>query len=470
MDSKDLSSSQIIVCADPGEAKSLKSCETNPDFLPLVTPEEFLPSVSRWLTWGGLALLAIFGTAVTLASLLKYKITVKAPAIIRPAGELRIVQALTEGAVKNIAVEPNQLVNKGEAIFYIDDSRLQTQKSQLQGNIQLSQLQLNQINAQIFALDRQIQAETDKLQGTLAAAADGLSLSQRNYQNQQITTAAEVREVEAAVWLAKDELERYQKLAQTGAVSELQLKEKEATLKTAKARLEKMKAYVNPSHAEVAIAEDKIAEERARGEATLAMLNKEREQLIQQRVEIETEIDRERKELKQVEAEITATVVRAPASGIIQELNLRNVSQLVSPGEIIARIAPSDNSLKIKALVASQDINQVQADQEVQMRVSACPYPDYGTLKGTVRAISPDAIMPQDNPASTSSLFRGKIAGVKATNAAYEVTIEPERLTLEIGKRTCTIQSGMEARAEIISREETVLAFILKKTRLIADF
>ena len=379
---------------EEGEVDALDLYENNPRLLPSVKPEEFLPSISRWITLGGLVLLTAFGVAFFLASVLQYKITVKANAIFRPAGELRLVQALTEGYVKHLAVEPNQLVNQGDVIAYIDDSRLQTKKSQLQGNIQLYQLQLNQINAQIFALERQIQAENAQRKHILAGATASLNFSLRNWQNQQITTVAEVREAEAAVELAQDELTRYQKLSHTGAISQLQVKEKETKLQTAIARLKKVRAYINPSGAEVVIAKEKIAEEKARGEATLAMLNKEREELIQQRVEIHNQINRDNQEFAQIEAEITATVIRAPIAGIIQELNLRNISQVVSPGEIIARIAPSNTPIKIKALVASKNINQVAIGQQVQMRVSACPYTDYGTLEGLVTAISPDAIAP----------------------------------------------------------------------------
>ena len=75
---------------------------------------------------------------------------------------------------------------------------------------------------------------------------------------------------------------------------------------------------------------------------------------------------------------------------------------------------------------------------------------------------------PQNNPTSTSFLLRSKIA--PEDSIAYEVTIEPTKLFLGSGNRICAIQSGMEGQAEIISRQEKVLTFILRKTRLIANF
>jgi multidrug efflux pump subunit AcrA (membrane-fusion protein) len=107
--------------------------------------------------------------------------------------------------------------------------------------------------------------------------------------------------------------------------------------------------------------------------------------------------------------------------------------------------------------------------QKVQMRVSACPYPDYGTLKGKVKTISPDAIAPQGNGATTTPTTSAS-QKTAAVGAFYQVTIEPESLSLGRDKHQCAIQLGMEGTVDIISREETVLKFLLRKARLIADW
>lgn len=176
-------------------------------------------------------------------------------------------------------------------------------------------------------------------------------------------------------------------------------------------------------------------------------------------MELLNQLNRDRNELKQVETELTGTVIRASASGIIQQLNLRNTEQVVNSGDAIAQIAPTEAPLVIKAQIHSQDIGKVETGQRVQMRVSACSYPDYGTLPGTVSAISPDAISPQQNGVNTTN----------TASPAYDVTILPERLQLNSNGQNCLIQSGMEGRADIITTEETVLSFILRKARLLTD-
>lgn len=419
--------------------------------------------------------------AIALASVVKYKVTVKAEANVRPTGELRIVNAATEGSIMSISVKENQTVKTGDAIATIDDSRLQTKKSQLQNSIQLQKLQLVQINGQINALNRQISAETEKSDRVVAAAEAELSGRSREYQDKQTTTATDVEEAQANVKAAEAGLKaaqtkrnRYASVAKVGALSQDQFEEAQLAVRqqsqavsAAKAKLHHAIALLNPSNAEVAIASSRIAQEKATGTANIATLNKERDALIGQRIEIQKQLDGDSRELGQVNIELGRTVITATSDGIISRLKLRNNSQTVSAGEEIAEIVPSNAPIVIKAAVALGDKNKLKAGQNVQMRVSACPYPDYGTLKGKVKAISPDAITPQANGANSAATTD---ASQKAAVASfYQVTIEPENLTLGRGEHQCAIQLGMEGTADIISREETVLQFFLRKARLIAD-
>lgn len=493
--------------------------------LPQIEENGFLPPLGRWTTVGGMVMLTFVGIAIAIASVAKYKVTIKAQANLRPAGELRIVQAATEGPIMGVRVKENQVVKKGDVIATIDDSRLQTKKSQLQSNIQQSQLQIVQLNAQISALNNQIRADTDRVNRVVAAARSELQHKSRDYRDRQITTVADVEEAEANVRIAQKELQkgqaelrtaqanfrstvaslaaarskrdRYQSVAQVGALSRNQFEEAQLTVDQQEQAVEAQKATVeaqkqtisrlqqavsaalarrqrtiaalNPSNAEVAIAESRIAQEKASGEVNFATIDKERKALSQQRIEIHKQLERDRRELQQVEIDLRQTSITATADGIISKLNLRNSGQTVRPGEEIAQIVPSDAPIVIKAAVASEDKSKLKEGQNVLMRVSACPYPDYGTLKGKVKAISPDAFVPQANGATTVASTTATSQKAAVAGAFYEVTVEPESLGLYNGKKKCSIQLGMEGRADIISKEETVLQFFLRKARLIAD-
>lgn len=489
------------------------------NFLFLGEEQELLPSLSRWMNWGGLLIAGTVGLAITLSSVFKYNVTVQAPATIRPDGELRIVQAGIEGQVKQIFVKANQEVRAGDTLIKLDDSRLQIQKIQLEDRLQQSKLQLSQINAQIRTQDAQILAETEKGNRAIASTKAELSRSRRDYRDKQITSQADVEEAQAKVKSAREKLQqtqaelevakaisrslqaslntaivrrdRYKTVAEEGALPLDQLEEaqlavnqqkeaieaQQATIKAqqklieqhkqdltaAIASLRRVQAFLNPNPAEVTIATEKISQEKATISALLATLKKERYALIDQQIDLQKKITSDFQELQKLALDLKHTLIKAPGDGIILKVNLRNPGQTVATNSEIAQIAPSNTPLIIKALVTAQDVNKVKTTQKVQFKVSACPYPDYGTLKGKVRQISPDAI-PFKNYSAISSTEANNL-----DRTFYEVTIEPESLTLKQGVNQCIIQLGMEGKVEIISREETILQYLFRKARLLAD-
>jgi HlyD family secretion protein len=455
----------------------------NQKLLPSIQSEEFLPSVSRLTSLARLLLVGSVGASIILCSWMKYNVTVKANAVVRPTGEIRLVQSKIEGTVKSILVKENQLVKQGEAIAYLEDAQLQIKNSQLQGNIQQDKLQIMQINAQMKALDSQISAEAIVAERTVASAKADLQRNQREYQQRQITTSSELLAAQANLQKAKAELQkaqadlsfaqmdrdRYQLLSQNGAIGSREFEQKKLVVKQtqaileaekkavdiAQAQVKSAKAAVNPTTATVAIAQERITQETARGKAAIATLKKEKQALIQRRVAIQNQLGQSQKELQQVANQQQDTIVRATSDGIILKLNLRNPGQVLRVSEAIAEIAPKNAPIVIKAIIPTQEIKNVAVGQKVQLRIDACPYPDYGTLKGVVETISPDAITPTSNTTSAASYF--------------EATIQPQSLTFGNGKRQCQLQSGMEAKANIISQEETALQFILRKARLVTD-
>jgi HlyD family type I secretion membrane fusion protein len=444
--------------------------------LPTVQPDEFLPPMSRWVKFGGLIIVGTFSLAIAASAIARYKVTVKGQAVIRPTGELRLVQAAAEGKILTVGVAENQTVRKGDVIATIDDSQLQTKKQQLFTAIQQGQLQALQINAQIQALDSQIAAEANRNDRAVASSKAELVQKSRDYHDRKMTAISQVdeaqarqRSAEAALKSAQVKWERYKPLAQSGALSkdelekaQLSVEQQQQEVAAALAGVHRAQTAIDPTDAEVAIATARIDQEQAAGAGAIANLNKERQALIQQRIQIQQQIATNQQDLQQIEIDLKHTKITATADGIIAKLNLRNADQTVAAGQEIATIVPSDAKLIIRALIGAQDLDKVKVGQKTQLRVSACSYTDYGTLQGNVQAISPDAIaLPSSN--STEKAPQPEAPQI------YQVSIEPQTVVLKQGGKECRIQSGMEGKIDIISKEETVLQWLLRKARFIAD-
>lgn len=421
--------------------------QINPNLVAPVTPDLFLPPINRWLSLGGMVMLSGVVSAIAFTAFFEYRVTVKAPAQIRPEGELRLVETVRGGKIAEIAVKPNHKVQKGDIIAYIDDFALKQDRQQLQSNLEATEAQIVQLQKLIDSKNKQIAAQKQQIQSEIAASKLELSLARNNYQDSQIDRNTALKTAQANFDLAQDELTRYQNLAQSGAIAVLQLKEKESAYRNAQAQLEKAIAQLDPNDDGIQIARKNIERANARGNATIALLQQEQQTLLQEQIKLEERLKSDRQKLRKIEAELNDLIIRTPVSGTIQELNLRNKGQVTAEGKAIATIAPSESSLIIKAAVATSEISLIEIGQPVRMRVSSCPYTDYGMLSAQVTAISPDVI-------------------TQAESNAYEVKIQPQDTVLQQGTRKCTIQSGMDGRADIITEEETLLRYLIRKLKI----
>jgi multidrug efflux pump subunit AcrA (membrane-fusion protein) len=538
----------------------------DPDYATVqsVTPEEFLPTISRWASVGGVVMVGSFGAAVGLSTILKYKVTVQAPASVRPMGELRVVQSTIEGSIESISIQEHQVVQKGELIATVRDlrleSKLETKRNQLIGDTQKAKQQIGAINAQIStsdaqirssdgqirssdaqipARDRQGMAERERSHRAISVIRAELSRAQRDYHDKQIISRAEVAEAEAHWRTAQKEQQvavvelkiaaanlksiqagyqfalmksqRYQSVASKGAISRNQVEEAQAataqqfqsiaaqeatilkqeqivarlgeSVLAAAAKIRRIQTTLDPSQSESTVLVQKIAGEQANDRAAIAVrqqerqrlmqerqrliqerqrLIQERQRLVQQRLEVFSQIATNDREIAQIATDLKPTPILAPISGTIQDLNLRNNAQVVHPGDRIAQIMPTGTPLNIKAFVAISDISNVKIGQTVQMRVSACPYTDYGVGSGKVVQVSADA-----KSIDKSGGNNGSGTPQSAASGVYEVMIKPDTLTLDRGGHKCEIRSGMDGRTDIISKEESVLEFMLKKARIL---
>jgi multidrug efflux pump subunit AcrA (membrane-fusion protein)/DNA-binding NarL/FixJ family response regulator len=416
----------------------------NLNVLPTIELEQFIPPLDRVTKIGGTILFSLFATAILLTSILKYKVTVKAPAVVRPSGELRLVQAAIAGKISRINIKENQNVEAGFAIAILDDSQLLLQQLESEKNLKQSQKQIEQINIQVNEIKKEIKAQTKVISKLIASGKANLKLKNRDYRDKKITTATEFTRAKAAAKLAKEELARYRKLVNTGAISRLQISEKEANLEQAQARVEQVRATLNPSQARIEIAAQQLDREIAEQEAKIAALDREKESLVEKKIIIDRQLDRE-------------LILRSPITGIVQELNLRNQNQIVSSGEIVATVAPTQTPLVVKASVASGEINKIEKGQLVELRVFACPYTDYGTLPGQITAIAPDISNPGNKEITDPD------------TGTYEITIQAKYLVWQGNSRECRLQSGMGAIADIVTQEERILTFWLRKARLLTN-
>lgn len=370
------------------------------------TQEEFLPSVHLWVRSAGLVLLGSSAAGVALMAMWPYRVVVRGPGVVRPSGETIVINAPFAGRVRQVLVQPNQTLQRGQVLAVLDPADLEGKQ------LQLSQSQR--------ALVLQARALVNQGQAALKAAE------------------LEVEKSQASLRFAEAEHRRFQQLAGTGAITATQLEEKIENNNVARANLAK--------------ARQAVSEQRSR--------------LVSEQAELKKELAINQAEVGQISRDLARTAVTAPGPGVLFSLNLRNPGQMLAGGEELARIAPSQAGLLVKVLVPSQDISNVEVGQRADLRIAGCPYPDYGTLKAQVASIAPEASLPP----AVERVAGSAAAPPPLQAGGYEVTLRPDGTVLRSRTRRCNLRIGMDLQADITTKEETVLGFLLRKARLTTGF
>ncbi|MCX5930672.1 MAG: HlyD family efflux transporter periplasmic adaptor subunit [Cyanobacteria bacterium] len=336
-----------------------------------------------------------------------YRVVVRASGTARPGGETSLVHASREGRVTEIRIQPNQVVEQGQLIAVLDPADLEGRELKLQQDRS--------------ALERQLESQRKEDR----AALQGAQL--------------EVEKTMATLDLANSEYQRYSQLVESGAASREQMEEKAASLSVARSNLAKTRR--------------EVTQQQSRGESAQARLA---QQLVENRA------DR-----AQLARDLGRTLVRAPVSGIVFSVALRNPLQVVAAGQELARIAPRGTELLVKVLVLSEDIANVEAGQRADLRLAGCPYPDFGTLRARVISVAPDALASGAAPDPGSTLPATGPGNAGEGSSSYVVTLRPEHTQLRSSSRSCALRVGMDLTADIVTRVETVLQFLLRRTRLL---
>ena len=179
--------------------------------------------------------------------------------------------------------------------------------------------------------------------------------------------------------------------------------------------------------------------------------------LLDHQGELKTKLEQRRNRLAQVQQKIEKLVVYAPAAGTLYELKLNTLGQDVGADETIAKIIPTGVALQIKAVIPDTEIQKVEVGHRTHMTLSNCAPVSFGPMRGNVSSIEP------------TGSRTGSSTNFASRQDSYVVTVAAQTQTLQVGPRTCDLLPGMKGKLTIITRQEKLLNFFLRKLRLQAS-
>jgi hemolysin D len=157
--------------------------------------------------------------------------------------------------------------------------------------------------------------------------------------------------------------------------------------------------------------------------------------------------------------------LRSPVDGLVQRVDVTTTGGVVTPAQSLVTIVPDGTPLIVEASLSNEDIGYVRAGQDVDVKVDTFPFQKYGTLKGKLIWISPDADeKSQGNDDSKGGASSGKSSPDPKSSKpsyVYKVHIRPDNTNFVVDGKTTPIQAGMTVQADITTDHRRIIEFFL---------
>lgn len=363
-----------------------------------------------------------------------------------PSKQLQIVQSLDGGVVSEILVQEGQVVEAGQLLLKIDETRatsgvresaaqgfaLRARQARLralaEGSAFKPPTSTNAIEGRILDEERTLYETRRSELGTMIAINQ-----QQLQQRQQELSEMKARKssAERGLDLGQQELNKTRPLLATGAVSEVDILRLDREVSRSRGEIEQATAQIARVQAAIGEAQRKIQE------TELTFRNEARKEMA----DVMGKLNALNEGAVALADKVDKSQVKSPVRGRIQRLLANTVGGVVQPGKDIVEVVPLDDQLILEAKVQPRDIAFIHPGQDATVKFTAYDFSIYGGLVAKVENISPDTVV--DEKGNAFYLVR-----VRTTQANFS-----EKLP---------VIPGMTAEVDILTGRKTVMSYLLK--------
>jgi HlyD family type I secretion membrane fusion protein len=359
----------------------------------------------RWYAAAGYALIVLtFGVVGTWAALARLDRAVISPGVIVAESSRKSVQHLEGGIVQEVLVKDGQTVRAGDVLLRIDQLQSRASadlfRSQLDAALILeARLRAEQDQAVALALPPDLAARQNEgaIRHMIEDQARQLSERQASFQLQLSLTEAKITQlkteisglaveksaVEQQVVLIQQELEGLRSLRQKDLIplSRVLMMERERT---------RLDGVIGRSVAETAKAQNGINEA---GLQAAQLRQKRQENLTAQLLETRQKIVELREKLIVAQDVLRRHEVRASYPGVIQDLKVYTIGQVIRSGEPLMEIVPTSDRLVISVQFAPNDLEAVHAGMRAEIKFPAFQSRRLPAIFGNLTTVSRDRLI-----------------------------------------------------------------------------
>lgn len=372
-----------------------------------------------------------------------------------PSKQLQVVQSLDGGIVTEILVQEGQVVEAGQLLLRIDETRATSgfRESAATGfalRARQARLQALADNADFVPPQTGNDPENERIlagERTLYEAKRSELSTMLSINNQQLQqrqqelgeTRAKKQSADRALDLGQQELAKTRPLLASGAVSEVDILRLERDVARSRGESEGATAQIARVQAAIGEAQRKIQE------TEIAFRNEARKELA----EVAGKLSALNEGAVALSDKVAKAQVKSPVRGRVQRLLANTIGGVVQPGKDIVEIVPLDDALVLEARMQPKDIAFIRPDQPALVKFTAYDFSIYGGLDAKVENISPDTVIDEKG------------------NAYYLVRVRTTRPNFS---EKMPIIPGMTAEVDVLTGKKSVLTYLLKPVLKVKDY
>jgi multidrug efflux pump subunit AcrA (membrane-fusion protein) len=404
--------------------------------------EDIISAPPKWLLrWGISLFFAVLILIFGLSALIRYPDIIKTQLKISSANAPSPIVSRVSGKLVKLLVKENQLVISGQSLAYLESTadheqvlRLLNELQKLQEELltgkQVSLRSLNTLHyLQLGELQSSYQEFFHSYLTFKASMMDGIYLKRKaflqkdlaNILSQKGYLLSQKNLLEKEYDLARQEYEMHQKLAEQKVESKMEFKREESKFLASQNPLQQTETSLLLNSSTYFGKEKEIIE-------LDNQIQEEKSKFIQALNSLISEAENWKKNY----------VLRTIQPGIVLFAGLIKENQVLNIGQEVFYINPKNAVFLGEMHIPQYNMGKVKEGQEVLIKLQSYPYEEYGILTGNISTIS-------DIPYK-DSIFLSKVT---ITNDGFAKL-----------KRTVHLKNGMNATAEIITEEGSLLSRI----------
>lgn len=373
-----------------------------------------------------------------------------------PDGRVKVIQPIEAGVIKAILVQEGQRVKKGELLIELDPTIKEADAESSAKTLSIHRADRERLMQELNGEGLKVNEERLKAQGErlkvkdkelvelqsrlkeareaeYAAKEYALKFVIEQRENTLRATEAALIKLEKTTAITREQEESARTLYGQGYLTKMDLLNKQKELYSLEQETEAQKSLTEQARSGI---------EEAR--KNLDALKKEREKSIF------SDIVASEKSIAAIEGEVVKANKRnelerlsSPVDGTVHGLASYTIGGVVTSAQPVVTIVPDGTPLVIEAMLLNSDIGFVKTGQEAEVKFDTFPFQKYGTVKGKVTWLSPDAVDDE------------KLGPV------YKMKVEMERQSINVDGRETLISPGMTLSVEVKTGKRKIIEFFL---------